>query len=190
MADDDLELEPETTGGEKGESAPPAAAGRRPSVKSLLIGAGVFGLLASNAFLMYRTLTATSSTAVADEEEAPAESEPEVVPEADLIDTAAVLPLEPLLVNLADSDKNRFVRVRAELVFESEAEMTRVRQSSFATAKAQDATLTLISSKTADELDDVDGRNAFRKELLDVVRKALPGVKVTDVLLTDFIIQF
>ena len=191
MAEDDLELDEQET--EAKEPAKPEAAGKFGRMKTILIGAAVVGLLASNAFFLIRFMASEPRAAAAGEgvpEEVDETEEVDAIAGADLLESGSVLRFEPLLVNLADKEAHRLVRARVELVFATQEEMERVQESQFAIAKVQDVALSLLATKRSSELRESDGRSRFREELARELEKNLEGVKIVDVLLTDFIIQY
>ena len=187
MADDDLELEESETDAE-GESE--EASGGSGGSKTILIACGVALLLGVNGFVVYRLTQQDPQVEAAEAELDESETAEEGDAEPTLLESGAVLPLETLLVNLADEGVNRFVRARVELVFATQEEMEAVKESPFALAKAQHVALSLLATKHSSELGDLDGRAAFREELAQELSKNLKGAKVVDVLLTDFIIQY
>lgn len=110
----------------------------------------------------------------------------------------AVLPVAPFLVNLADTDASRFLRVTLQLVVDDpavaaefggaeggeggDAEVARVRLRS--------ALLELLTTQTSDRLVTSEGKADLKKAIAERATGVLGHAKVVDVLFTDFVVQF
>jgi flagellar protein FliL len=191
------EARAETEEGQTGSPKPPG----KKSIRTILIAGGAALLVLSNGFFIYRSFASRPSGVAAESAPVPgASGEGEVAAgqakksdetkASELLDEAAVLPLQPFLVNLADSGVNRFLRARIELVFPNREAMERIQKNEFAVSKAQDVALGLLAAKTTDDVVGPEGRARLRKELASAIGEALEGTKIVDVLLTDFIIQY
>jgi flagellar FliL protein len=200
MADDDLELEekkPEDVdegedGAEgKGKAKAKSKASKKLGKKKLIIiAAAVAALLLGGGVVLYLTMGSSPKAEASgdDEGEGEADAPEEQFAADDLLSTGSVVRLDTLLVNLADADARRFARVRIEIVFPVASEATRIEESKVAMARVHDVALSLLSTKSSDELD-AEGRAELRAELKKVFRAALAGAQVVDVLITDFIVQ-
>lgn len=189
MAEEEVELEESAESDEGGG----AKSGGK---KMMILGAVALLVVGGGGFVAYRALAPQPEVQAAEEEgsEDDAEGE-EGVDEsssgsAALLESAAIVSLDPILVNLADEEKKRFVRLRIELVFDSQAEMEKVKESEFAIAKAKHVSLSLIGTKRSSEIGDLEGQDALREELRKALRKNIRGVDIVEVLLTEFIIQY
>jgi len=101
----------------------------------------------------------------------------------------STLSLEPFLVNLADTQNTRFVKVTFQLgLTEDKEEFTK---SPVAIAASRDAIITLLSSKTSDQILTVEGKNRLRQEVRDRVNNVVSGskAKVQDVYIVEFVVQ-
>ncbi|GAM09689.1 flagellar protein FliL [Geobacter sp. OR-1] len=97
-----------------------------------------------------------------------------------------VFPLEPFIVNIYDGQEVRYLKVKVEFEMatpEVKAEVE-ARQ-----APLRDAILVLLTTKTLQEIQDLQGKNQLREEILTAVNKILPPGKVTKVYFTDFVVQ-
>ena len=56
-------------------------------------------------------------------------------------------------------------------------------------ARLRDRILTLLTSKTYRELNDANGKELFRKEILDRLNPLLESGEVKEVLFSDFVVQ-
>jgi flagellar FliL protein len=101
----------------------------------------------------------------------------------------STLSLEPFLVNLADAQSARFVKVTFQLgLTEDKEEFTK---SPVAIAATRDAIITLLSSKTSDQILTVEGKNKLRQEVRERVNDVISGSKarVQDVYIVEFVVQ-
>lgn len=94
--------------------------------------------------------------------------------------------LAPLLVNLYDPLGRRYVKVDIELELISPEVAKEVEAQN---ARIRDALITLLSSKTYQELSTNEGKHILRNEILDRINQILNGPKVVRVFFTDFVIQ-
>lgn len=190
MADDDIG--PQTNEGpEEEQPQPPAAAG---SMKIVFIAVAVTLVLAANAFFVFYMLTKEKAPANPSEtgvaEEPTEEGAPEQMSLTDVLKNGGVFTLEPILVNLVDEEARRILRARIQLVFASAENLEEVKKSEVAKAVIQDAALNILSKKRSSDVDTEDGRVQLRQELASGVQQAIGGLEISDVLLTDFVIQY
>jgi flagellar protein FliL len=98
----------------------------------------------------------------------------------------AVMPLEPFLVNLADRDSRRYLKVKIELEVDQDKAVKELEKS---LPRIRDALILLLSSKTYEEIATMEGKRQLK---LDVVAKLAPlpgGSKLKDVYFTEFVAQ-
>lgn len=92
--------------------------------------------------------------------------------------------LPPFVVNLADPNARRYLKVVLEVEMTGNPELLEGNQ-----AKIRDALLMLLSSKTSQELSTLEGKILLRKEIVDRLNQAIGQPKVSRVYFTDFVIQ-
>jgi flagellar FliL protein len=97
-----------------------------------------------------------------------------------------IYPLEPFIVNIYDGQELRYLKVRVELEMvgqgvkpELEARLAPIR----------DAILVLLSTKTLQEIQDIQGKTQLKDEILGAVNKHIPPGKIAKVYFTDFVVQ-
>lgn len=98
----------------------------------------------------------------------------------------AVYPLEPFIVNIYDGQEIRYLKVKVEFGLaspEAKAELD-PRQ-----APLRDAILVLLTTKTLQDIQDMQGKNQLREEILAAVNSIIPAGKVQKVFFTDFVVQ-
>ncbi|MFT3742998.1 MAG: flagellar basal body-associated FliL family protein [Pyrinomonadaceae bacterium] len=101
-------------------------------------------------------------------------------------DVKTVVELPPFIVNLADTEQARYLRMTVSLGVAAEGSekpdqlfMTRVRN----------AMLAVLSEKSSDQILTVEGKTKLRKELLQAAKAASEEPEVKAIYITDFIVQ-
>jgi len=96
----------------------------------------------------------------------------------------AVLPLDTFIVNL--QVKGSFLKTTLQLEF-AEPEIPKTIEHE--TPKIRDAIIRVLSSKAAPDILSTEGKEKLRDELKNAVNEALKSEDVTQVYITEFIIQ-
>lgn len=99
---------------------------------------------------------------------------------------ANIFPMEPFIVNIYDGQELRYLRVKVELetaTADAKSEIE-LRQ-----APLRDAILVLLTTKTLQDVQDLQGKNQLRDEIMVAINKILPPGKVSRVYFTDFVVQ-
>lgn len=97
---------------------------------------------------------------------------------------------EPFVVNLADKNVARFLRVSVQVVIEGSEEAEKIQKTPVQALQARSAILDVLTTQTSEELATAEGKTALKKELAERVATALGEIKVLDVLFSDFVIQY
>jgi len=97
-----------------------------------------------------------------------------------------IFPLEPFIVNIYDGQELRYLKVRIEMEMvgagvKAELDMR--------LAAIRDSILVLLSTKTLQDIQDVQGKNQLKDEILAALNKLIPPGKVTKIYFTDFVVQ-
>lgn len=101
-----------------------------------------------------------------------------------------IVPMEQFLVNLADKESQRFLRVTLRLVVETKEEAKEIVEDEVAKTRLRSAVLELLTQQTAETLTTSDGKAQLKKAIAERGTSVLGGKKVLDVLFTDFVVQF
>ena len=101
-------------------------------------------------------------------------------------ETGPVMELEPFLLNLADRNELRFLKVSIKLELDRPEEKTDFQKKLPA---IRDALLVLLSSKESQLLRTVNGKRRIREEIMTRVNGVMSKGKIANVFFTDFIIQ-
>lgn len=97
-----------------------------------------------------------------------------------------IYPLEPFIVNIYDGQEIRYLKLKVEFEM-ANAEVKGELDSK--TAPLRDAILVLLTTKTMQEIQDLQGKNTLREQILSAVNKTVSAGKVTKVYFTDFVVQ-
>jgi len=99
---------------------------------------------------------------------------------------STVFPLEPFIVNIYDGQEVRYLKVKVEFEMATPDVKAEIESRQ---APLRDAILVLLTTKTLPEIQDLQGKNQLREEILTSANKILPPGKVTRVYFTDFVVQ-
>ncbi len=122
-----------------------------------------------------------SGQATAEEEKNP-KGKPEVT---------AFLHLENFVVNLADPEEHRYLRVGIDLGLAHAVESGggHGEGGEFSTALIRDAILIVLSTWTSDALLTPEGKMQLKKKLVSTLQKRVPWLNVHEVYFNDFLVQ-
>ena len=94
--------------------------------------------------------------------------------------------LDPFIVNLADPNQQRYLKIR--ICLESK-EITVNEEYEKRLPQLRDMILTLLSSKSYKDISDSDGKNKLREEITSKINQSLSSFQVKAVYFTEFMIQ-
>jgi len=94
--------------------------------------------------------------------------------------------LEPFIVNIYDGQELRYLKVKVELEIVSASVKPEIESR---LAPIRDAVLVLLSAKTLQDVQDVQGKNNLKDEILGAINKHIPPGKIAKVYFTDFVVQ-
>lgn len=99
---------------------------------------------------------------------------------------ANIFPLDPFIVNIYDGQELRYLKVKVELEMVGPAVKGEIEGR---LAPIRDSVLILLSAKTLQDIQDVQGKNALKDEILGAINKNIPPGKISKVYFTDFVVQ-
>lgn len=99
---------------------------------------------------------------------------------------STVFPMEPFIVNIYDGQELRYLKVKVEMEMANPAIKPELEGR---LAPIRDAILVVLTTKTLQDIQDVQGKNQLREEILVSVSKIIAQGKVTKVYFTDFVVQ-
>ena len=132
--------------------------------------------------LISRTLNAQAKPA-----EKPEKAEQEKI--AEMLEKSAVIPLEPFVVNLADTDAARYLRIKITLMVDDKTKLKDVAENQALQLKVRDVILQSLTAKSSQELINAEGKNNLRHEIQEKVAMYFRAPKLVDVMFTEFVIQ-
>jgi len=109
-----------------------------------------------------------------------------------------LVPMDPLLINLADPDGRSYLRVALTLKVEDVPDKDGKAKDEKAEkgapknpfdAQERDAALGILGKETGEELLAPDGKDRLKRDMRAVLKERVPEVKVVDVLITEFLVQ-
>ena len=132
--------------------------------------------------LVQRTLRAEAKAA-----ERPATGQDEKLVE--MLGKSAVLPLDPFVVNLADTDAARYLRIKINLMVDDKTKTKEILDNQALQLKVRDVILQSLTAKTSRDLINEDGKNKLRKEIQEKIAVYFREPKLVEVMFTEFVIQ-
>jgi flagellar protein FliL len=153
----------------------------------LLLGGGGAG-----AYFFYFKAPAAQAKEAHDEDESAedAEHEEEAEEAEEEGEEKGIVPMAPFVVNLADAGASRFLRVTLALVVKNEEVAKELEENAVETAQIRSGILELLSQQQSDMLVTPEGKDELKQAIAERVRQAVRKVKVSDVLFSEFVIQF
>jgi flagellar protein FliL len=94
--------------------------------------------------------------------------------------------IEPFLVNLADKERPRYLKIRMDLESRETKENEDYEKR---LPHLRDAILTILTGKTFGEISDSQGKNSLKGEILQKVNQMAVGMKIKKIYFTEFVIQ-
>lgn len=111
---------------------------------------------------------------------------PAATPAAVAAGVDTVFSMEPFIVNIYDGMELRYLKVKVEMEMANPAFKPELEGRM---AAIRDAILVLLTTKTLQDIQDVQGKNQLREEILAAVSRIVAQGKVTKVYFTDFVVQ-
>ena len=133
-------------------------------------------------FLINKTLGTQASLA-----EKPEKADQDKV--AEMLEKGAVISLEPFVVNLADTDAARYLRIKISLMVDDKNKLKDVSENQALQLKVRDVILQSLTAKRSQDLINAEGKNNLRHEIQDKVAIYFRAPKLVDVMFTEFVIQ-
>ncbi len=97
--------------------------------------------------------------------------------------------LDSFLVNLADPDATRFIKVTFRLGLNENRLGEQLKDDPVVLAATRDAIISCLSTRTSDELLSMEGKEQLKRDIRTVVSKVIPRGKVIEVYIMDFVVQ-
>ncbi|WP_303850637.1 flagellar basal body-associated FliL family protein [Seleniivibrio woodruffii] len=150
-------------------------------LKLIIIAVVALIILGGGGFLAYKLFLAPKDEA-ADAEHA--KKEEVAAPENEV---GVLYPLETFIVNMADNDGSRYLKVTIQLELDH-TEMLK-EELDKRVPQLRDAILTILSAKTYEEISSAQGKLILKQEILRRLNSLLPFGQITNVYFTEFVSQ-
>ncbi len=102
---------------------------------------------------------------------------------------AGMVSLEPFVVNLADAEARRYLRINVRVIVNGKEHAEEIQHDDVATTRLRAAVLELLTQQTAANLQTVEGKGALKKSIAERAASILKPAEVSDVLFADFVVQ-
>ena len=112
--------------------------------------------------------------------------EEEIEVEEEMVAVGEMLPLDTFVVNLADASGKRYLRATMQLELAPDQAMETFEQR---LPQIRDVILTVLPTKTFEDIRTVDGKTALREEILQRLNDLLSVDGVINIYFTEFVIQ-
>lgn len=134
--------------------------------------------LAGGFFMMWSKISSLSTQA-----------NPGATPDAGQIQAATLGPLfslDTFIVNLADQDRNRYLRVTMDLEL---LEATGADRLTERLSQVRDSILMILPSKRFDDISSMEGKTALRDEIIAKLNSLYSKEVVSNIFFTEFVVQ-
>ncbi len=172
---------------EKGKETPAAdaaGAGKKKKMLVVIVAAALVVLLGGGAALYFLVLHKPKE---GDDKKAEGHKTEKAVPGA--VQEGAVGPMieiKEFIVNIISGDSAHYVKAAISLELNNELAVEEVNKRM---PQIRDSVLLLISNKTMEELQDLQGKKQLKAELRAKINTFLTKGKVKDIYFTDFVVQ-
>ncbi len=97
-----------------------------------------------------------------------------------------IYPLDTFIVNLADAQGKKYLKVKLEFELDNPIVPGEIDQR---LPQFRDTILTVLSSKTFEDIRQLEGKYQLRAEIMTMLNRFLTSGKITNVYFTEFIVQ-
>lgn len=97
-----------------------------------------------------------------------------------------IVSLEPFVVNIADRERDRFLKLKTDIELSSEDVGSELEQRM---PQIRDLIISLLGAKSFDEVRSIEGKNFLREEMLLRINSLLVTGKAKAIYFTEFVVQ-
>jgi flagellar FliL protein len=101
-----------------------------------------------------------------------------------------IIGFEPFVVNLADPNTRRFLRINVRLIVAEEEEAKHIEENQVALMRLRADILEQLTEQTSEQIATPEGKAALKKSIAERARQIVEPVEVADVLFSDLVIQY
>jgi flagellar FliL protein len=155
------------------------------SNKLMLILVGVILVLmigiGAGLFLMWGKISSLGT-----ETQAPPKPEESIAEEQQVSGPGPLFDMKTLIVNLADTEANRYLRVTMNLELSSDAVQTEMEKR---LPQVRDTIIKILTTRTFEEINTIKGKIALRDEIISKVNSYFTSGSIVNIYFTEFIVQ-
>ncbi len=146
----------------------------------IIIGVLIMGMMGAGFFVLWKKISASvpQVEAVAQEESEPEEEKPEEI--------GIIYPLKTFVVNLADQDRERYLRVAINLELKDEVIAKDVEKR---LPQIMDSILMILPTKKVQDIQSSTGKIALRDEILAKLNNIFKSDAIKNIYFTEFVVQ-
>jgi len=101
-----------------------------------------------------------------------------------------IVSFEPFVANLADPGGARYLRISVRLIVPGSDDAEHIQKSEVQLMRIRSGILELLGEQKADEIVKPAGKAALKQAIAERAASIIEPVKVSDVLFSDFVVQF
>jgi flagellar FliL protein len=94
--------------------------------------------------------------------------------------------LDTFIVNLADEERNRYLRITMDLELSAPADSEKLNER---LPQIRDRILMILPSKRFDDIASVEGKTVLRDEIIGKLNSLFPRTVITNIFFTEFVVQ-
>ncbi len=146
----------------------------------IIIGVLIMGMMGAGFFVLWKKISASvpQVETVAQEESEPEEEKPEEI--------GIIYPLKTFVVNLADQDRERYLRVAINLELKDEVIAKDVEKR---LPQIMDSILMILPTKKVQDIQSSTGKIALRDEILAKLNNIFKSDAIKNIYFTEFVVQ-
>jgi flagellar FliL protein len=99
---------------------------------------------------------------------------------------SALFPLDPFIINLRDPAGKRYLKIRIELELSNKELEAQIKERM---PQIKDGLLILLSSKSYEDIEPVEGKLRLRQEIVSRINGLLSSGRVQNIYFTEFVVQ-
>ena len=97
-----------------------------------------------------------------------------------------LFPLETFIVNLADEERSRYLRITMDLELVEATDSEKLNQR---LPQIRDRILMILPSRRFEEIASMEGKTALRDEIINKLNNLFPQAVITNIFFTEFVVQ-
>jgi flagellar FliL protein len=94
--------------------------------------------------------------------------------------------LDTFIVNLADTERNRYLRITMDLELTSPTGADKLKER---LPQIKDRILTILPAKRFEDIASVEGKTALRDEIIEKLNSLFPRAVISNIFFTEFVVQ-